>query len=201
MGEWIPQCADCKAIRPARLFIETAKPRMGAFYCEGCAGDHPAAIEMQSLWPEPPPSTVDIQFQGVPLWSEKATENYAHAIERLQEEARKRASVLEECIMGVENSFEATGKPLWASGTDLDVRSVDIVTLYNHAQQTDYARMPADVYAKCEAAGKALKALVSDSKRGPLTMKDAIALAADESGCAREDLCSYLLALGIGSLR
>jgi hypothetical protein len=34
-----------------------------------------------------------------------------------------------------------------------------------------------------------------------LTMKDAIAQAADAEGCAREDLCSYLLALGIGSLR
>ena len=34
-----------------------------------------------------------------------------------------------------------------------------------------------------------------------VTMKDAIAQAAEAEGCAREDLCSYLLALGIGSLR
>ncbi len=62
----------------------------------------------------------------------------------------------------------------------------------------DLVRFDAETARKVYAAGKRLKAMIHAD--ATLSMKDAIAMAADAEGCAREDLCSMLLALGIAGL-
>ena len=59
-------------------------------------------------------------------------------------------------------------------------------------------RFDVDETAQINRAAAILSRLPIDIETLP--MKAAIAQAAAEAGCAPEDLCSYLLALGIGSL-
>ena len=107
-----------------------------------------------------------------------------------------------------EPGMDVRQEMVWETGIDAEWLTIDprtrtviaCLVRNRHGVTMEFGRFGPEDSGKIDAACERLQSLLMESEQ-PLTMRDAIAQAADEAGCAREDLCSYLLALGIGSLR